>query len=68
MVQVLVVSGEACWEARPQGGTEAGDALAHLALHQQRIVEHSLGTLRHGVHSDGKDDVDDDLRGQRVGK
>lgn len=68
VMQVLVVHGEASWEARPQANAEAGDTLARLALHQQRVVEHALRALRHGVHPDGKDDVDDALRCQRIEK
>lgn len=61
MVQVLIVHGKPPWKTGPQAAAEAGTALDVLTHHQHGVVQHALGALRHRVHPDHKDDVDDAL-------
>lgn len=61
VVQVLIVQGEPGRKTTPQAGADAGNTLAFLTHTQHGVVEHALWALRHRVHPDRKDDVDDAL-------
>lgn len=56
MVQVPIVHRELAHAA-----PKAGAALDALANHQDGVVQHALRALRHRVHPDHKDDVNDAL-------
>lgn len=65
MLQVLIVHGETPGEPRAHAATEAGAGLDVLTHHQHGVVQHALGALRHGVHPDHKDDINDALETKR---
>lgn len=65
MVKVLIEHGEAPWKTGPQAAAQAGTALTALTHHQNGVVLYALGALRHRVHPDHEDDVDDALECKR---
>ncbi len=60
-MQVLIVQREPAWKTGANAAAEAGAALDVLAHHQHGVVQHALRALRHRVHPDHKNDVDDAL-------